>query len=412
MRIAVWHNLPSGGGKRALFDHVRALVANGHYVESWCPPTADQTFLPLKDLVSEHILPLPGTPRGKWRVLRDLAQDKEASIEAMERHCRACAAEIAEGGFDVLFANSCMSFRVPPIGKLVRLPKLLYLQEPYRWLYEALPAPPWAANDRPRGWWYDPATLAREAKRGIGLRRRAVQIREEVRNAGAFDKILCNSLYSRESILRAYGLEAEVCYLGIDSAEFAGPEPADGRGDFFLTVGAAMPEKNVEFIIRALGRRQDRTWPLVWVANVADEGLVRRLRTLAAELGVDLDIRTGLRHQQVRDLYWRARLFLYAPRLEPFGLAPLEAAAAGLPTVAVAEAGTRETVVDGVSGVLVAGDPRIFAAAIDSLVADPERLAELSSRGRQLVAARWGLVDAGRRLEAALGATIREASRS
>src|ERR1039458_290172 len=36
MRIAVWQDLPSGGGERALYDHVSGLVAHGHYVESWC----------------------------------------------------------------------------------------------------------------------------------------------------------------------------------------------------------------------------------------------------------------------------------------------------------------------------------------------------------------------------------------
>jgi hypothetical protein len=30
MKIAVWQNLPSGGGKRALYYHVRGLVELGH----------------------------------------------------------------------------------------------------------------------------------------------------------------------------------------------------------------------------------------------------------------------------------------------------------------------------------------------------------------------------------------------
>jgi hypothetical protein len=30
MKIAVWHNLGSGGGKRALYDHVVGLLARGH----------------------------------------------------------------------------------------------------------------------------------------------------------------------------------------------------------------------------------------------------------------------------------------------------------------------------------------------------------------------------------------------
>ena len=58
MKIAVWHNLPSGGGKRALYDHVSGLVARGHEVEVWAPPTAHREYLPLGRIVREHIVPL------------------------------------------------------------------------------------------------------------------------------------------------------------------------------------------------------------------------------------------------------------------------------------------------------------------------------------------------------------------
>ena len=57
MKIAVWHNLPSGGGKRALYNHVRGLRERGHTLESWCPPTADQNYLPLSELIAEHVVP-------------------------------------------------------------------------------------------------------------------------------------------------------------------------------------------------------------------------------------------------------------------------------------------------------------------------------------------------------------------
>src|SRR5216683_127828 len=107
MRIAVWHNLPSGGGKRALYDHVRGLVSRGHEVEH--------------------------------------------SIAAMDAHCRACAQEINRGGFDILFANSCQFFRTTAIGRFATIPSVLYLQEPYRWLYEALPRLRWLARPRCTG---------------------------------------------------------------------------------------------------------------------------------------------------------------------------------------------------------------------------------------------------------------------
>ena len=68
MRIAVWHNLNSGGGKRALYYHVKGLVERGHYVVSYCPDTVDQDFLPLSDLVEERVFPLKGKYKNSQRL--------------------------------------------------------------------------------------------------------------------------------------------------------------------------------------------------------------------------------------------------------------------------------------------------------------------------------------------------------
>src|SRR5260370_35177388 len=65
MKIAVWHNLPSGGGKRALYYHVRGLVEKGHSVEAWCPSTSDRNYLPLSEVITEHVAPIDIRQRAK-----------------------------------------------------------------------------------------------------------------------------------------------------------------------------------------------------------------------------------------------------------------------------------------------------------------------------------------------------------
>src|SRR5216684_1667876 len=110
MKIAVWHNLPSGGGKRALYDQVRALIARGHTVETWCPDTADREYLPLRNLIPETVVPLatsPSSPFGRLGQYRVMA----SRLRAMDTHCRICAEQIAKGGFDLLFVHPCMFFR-------------------------------------------------------------------------------------------------------------------------------------------------------------------------------------------------------------------------------------------------------------------------------------------------------------
>src|SRR5437762_8486632 len=98
MRIAVWHNLPSGGGKRALYEHVCGLVQRGHYVEAWCPPTASQTYLPLSPMIKEHIRPLNHLLERPQRYSLARAFHRYNStvfaLNAMEEHCRTCVDEI------------------------------------------------------------------------------------------------------------------------------------------------------------------------------------------------------------------------------------------------------------------------------------------------------------------------------
>jgi glycosyltransferase involved in cell wall biosynthesis len=399
MKIAVWHNLPSGGGKRALYDHVRGLVARGHHVECWSPPTADLEFLHLREFAREHVVPLPATPdrppslfhRPFWPV-RSMA----ARIAAMDEHCRRCAAEIEAGGFDVLFANCCMFYRATAVGRLTRLPSVLYLQEPYRWLYEALPTPPWAAPAegwsvrRPRAWLRDTSLTAA----------RRLQVREEVRNAAAFDRILVNSYFSRESVLRAYGLDAAVCYLGIDTEQFA--DLGLPRERLVVGVGAFVPEKNIPLVIRAVATIPPPRPRLVWVGNVAGREYVEELQRLADGLGVEFEPRVRVGQDELLDLLNRASVMAYAPRLEPFGLAPVEAAACGLPVVAVAEGGVRETVADGVSGRLVAPDPGAIGAAARELLDDSALARRLGAGGKRLARERWSHESAVDRLESHL----------
>ena len=224
MRIAVWHNLPSGGGKRALYEHVRGLVQRGHYVEAWCPPTASQTYLPLSPMIKEHIRPLNQLRERPERYSLTWVFHYKSTLfalNAIEEHCRTCVDEIETGKFDVIFANACTLFRTSPIGRLTNLPSVLYLQEPNRWLFEALPKLPWEFPKRePTLRLLSVSTWTskwRDLQRVWAAR---LQLTEEIRNAKGFSRILVNSLFSRESVLRAYGVESDVCYLGIDSDRF------------------------------------------------------------------------------------------------------------------------------------------------------------------------------------------------
>src|SRR6266496_934963 len=108
MRIAVWHNLPSGGAKRQLDAHVKGLLARGHAIEAWTTPFSDQSLLPLAHAVTEHIVkckPIRWGPAPETRRLKKITsyyRYTRNKIAAMDEHCARCAVEIERGGFDLM----------------------------------------------------------------------------------------------------------------------------------------------------------------------------------------------------------------------------------------------------------------------------------------------------------------------
>jgi glycosyltransferase involved in cell wall biosynthesis len=117
---------------------------------------------------------------------------------------------------------------------------------------------------------------------------------------------------------------------------------------------------------------------------------------------VPLEPRIGIADGELVDLLNRAAVMVYAPRLEPFGFAPLEAGACALPVVAVPEGGVRETVFDGVNGLLVEPEPGALAEAMQRVLQDSALARRLGRQGRELVVQRWSLPGAIDRLEGRL----------
>ena len=404
MRIAIWHNLPSGGGKRALHDQVRGLVARGHHVEAWCPETADRTFLAIDGIVAEHVLPL------RWKVVdrgsawldaaRWAVVDRHRNLRRMNSHCAEAAAEIRTRSFDLLLAHGSAHMAVSPIARHLGIPSALYLQEPERVMYEAMPDWPWIPPRLREVRWTSARSIVQHLGARALLHYYGDLARAEQENVRAFDQVLVNSLYSRESLLRAHGVDARVSYLGVDTRLFA--DRGLRREGFVVGIGSFTPAKNIDLAIRAIGKVRGVRPRLLWVGNASAPGSRERLHSLAEAEGVDFVTRENVTDEDLVDVLNRASCMVYAPRLEPFGFAPLEANACGLPVVAVSEGGVRETVVHGVNGILAEHDADSLARAVEQLRDDPALASRLGREGRRIVETNWSQEAAIDRLEAHL----------
>ncbi|WP_049579815.1 glycosyltransferase [Streptomyces sp. SBT349] len=209
--------------------------------------------------------------------------------------------------------------------------------------------------------------------------------------------------------LTSLGLPPErisVVPCGVDPELFTPAGPADPRGALpyrLLQLGRLVPRKGAEVSLAALAKIPDAE--LVIAGGPPPAGLdadpeVRRLRETARTLGVGDRVRFtgGVCRDQVPALLRGSDLVLCPADYEPFGIVPLEAMACGVPVVASAVGGQRDTVADPGTGRLVPpGDPAALADAVAALLASPEERAARGAAGRRRVLTRycWAAVAAG-----------------
>ena len=159
---------------------------------------------------------------------------------------------------------------------------------------------------------------------------------------------------------------------------------------------------------RILGDALSRLLDLAWSLEVVGDGAARReVESALAPLGERVVWAGALAPEVIARRLAAADLCVWPAVNEAFGMALLEAQAAGLPVVAGAGGGVGEIVVPGLTGLLAApGDAAAFAAAVRSLIADPARRAAFAAAARRRVLAEHDLAAAARRLAAVI-ATLR-----
>jgi glycosyltransferase involved in cell wall biosynthesis len=131
----------------------------------------------------------------------------------------------------------------------------------------------------------------------------------------------------------------------VDTA-FYRPEPGAGPEPFLLAVSALVPYKRLDVAILAAAAAR---LPLTIVGRGPEEA---RLRSIATSAGDTVTFTGWLSDEQIRDLYRRCRAAVM-PGVEDFGMVPVEAQACGRPVVALGEGGALDSIVDGVTGLLV-----------------------------------------------------------
>ena len=258
MRIAVYHNLPSGGGKRALYEMTRRL-AERHEITVYTLATAEHDFCDLRPYCARHVVfpfrPLPLARHPLGRLNQGIRSLDLLRLEMVQRRV---AAQIDQEGYDVVFVQNCQFSQSPALLKPLTAPSVSYCGEPPRLLYEPAAERPYNCFSRAQriGNLFDPFP---------GLYRRTLR-RMDIENVRAAGTVLVNSHYSRETFYRIYGLFAQVGRLGVDAERFRPLSLA--REHRVISVGPWSPwpaaRRSSASTRRACARRSGTGRPACW----------------------------------------------------------------------------------------------------------------------------------------------------
>ncbi len=352
MRVALVHDWLDtwGGGEAVLAELLQVFPGADLYTLVDYLPAADRARLPAARIATSRLQFLPGARR--W--FRYAAVLRPQVIERFDL-----------AGYDVVISDSHAIAK----GAVTRPSQVhvCYCHTPARFA------------------WTMTATYSLRATAGASWRRPLVEralarFRAWDRRASArVDRFIANSRHIAAAIARCYGRDAEVIYPPVDVERFvAASTRADAtqRSDEYVTVARLVPYKRIDVLVEAFRLLPERR--LIVIGDGPERPRLEALRVPNVEFaGAQDNAETARRVAS-------ARAFLIAAE-EDFGIAPVEAQAAGTPVIAYGRGGARESVRGladaGPTGVFFdAQTPPSVVAAISVFEAEAHRIAAAACR--------------------------------
>lgn len=219
------------------------------------------------------------------------------------------------------------------------------------------------------------------------------------------DYIIVTSEFVRQDILSRYRVSEDKLVINydpvtIDTSDVAPMERLQElgatAGEYYYIVTSLLPHKNVDTVIRALGKLKAKNSPAFRKLIVSGVGGKSResLLSLAEENGIGQDILlTPFISVAERNLlYQNCKTYLFPSLFEGFGMTPIEAMLSGVPVLSSKESCTYETTGGILTYVENAKDADEWAAALEKGVCAPPRKAVetlVAAYSKESVASRY-----------------------
>lgn len=166
-------------------------------------------------------------------------------------------------------------------------------------------------------------------------------------NVKRVSKIICNSLFSKNILEKIYGKKCDVVYPGVDERLFT--PGIVKRKDMIMCVGRISRVKGQDFIVNSL-RPLLKKFKLILIGNGRKEDIDYLNKLI--DQNTNIVIKERVSDIELVDYYRKAKVTCIAAHGEPFGLSSIESQGCGTPVVSVNDGGSRETIINGITGFL------------------------------------------------------------
>jgi glycosyltransferase involved in cell wall biosynthesis len=171
----------------------------------------------------------------------------------------------------------------------------------------------------------------------------------DFRSAQKMDVWVVNSENVKQRVSKYYRRVAEVVYPPIEVDTLINQSREMLKDDYYLIVSRLVGGKGLEeaaIAAKKLGFKLKIVGELIGFSNVKEK---------IERMGGEVEFLGRVDDESLGRLYAQARGFLALAKDEDFGMTVVEAQATGTPVLAFNGGGFRETVIDGVTGVLIEG---------------------------------------------------------
>jgi len=369
MKIAIFHNLPTGGAKRSLYEWAKRLSSN-NTLDLYGYSSSSESYLDIRSFCKKTNYywnnPIKSTGFNIF--------SKFFLFIKLLTLSKKIAADIDSNAYDIVFIHHDIYVQSPLVLMFLQSKTVYYCQEPFRRVYEKQ-----EFNYVSIG-----ATL------GWLLLKFTDQILKALDNAAikSANVVLANSNYSAKKIYEAYKISPEVVYLGVDTNQFYFM-PEIKKENMVLSVGRLDYSKGHDFAILSLSLINENIRPTLRImCDSRDSDYKSYLLDLAKKNNVSIIIET-IPEDDLCKVYNQSLFLISAQRNEPLGLVALESMSCSVPVIGVAEGGINETIINNNTGFLVERNKEHFAQKIEQLLLDGELRKVLGVGGLKHIKSKW-----------------------